>query len=37
MLVHISVPIMIDDSAIGALTVGKTVSSELGSRPDRAR
>jgi hypothetical protein len=37
MLVQISVPIMIDDSAIGALTVGKTVSSELGSRPDRAR
>jgi hypothetical protein len=34
MLVQISVPIMIDDSAIGALTVGKTVSSELGSRPD---
>jgi len=37
MLVQISVPIMIDDSAIGALTVGKTVSSELGSRPDRGQ
>ena len=33
MLVQISVPIMSDDRAIGALTVGKTVSSELGSRP----
>jgi hypothetical protein len=33
MLVQISVPIMSDGRAIGALTVGKTVSSELGSRP----
>jgi hypothetical protein len=37
MLVQISVPIMSDGSAIGALTVGKTVSSELGTRPDRGR
>ena len=35
MLVQISVPIMSDGRAIGALTVGKTVSSELGSRPAR--
>jgi hypothetical protein len=33
MLVQISVPIMSDGRAVGALTVGKTVSSKLGSRP----
>ena len=33
MLVQISVPIMSDGRAVGSLTVGKTVSSELGSRP----
>jgi hypothetical protein len=33
MLVQISAPIMRNGRAVGALTVGKTVSSELGSRP----
>jgi hypothetical protein len=33
MLVQISVPIMRDGRAVGSLTVGKTVSSKLGSRP----
>lgn len=37
MLVQISVPIMSDGRAIGALTVGKTVSSELGPRPAGTR
>jgi hypothetical protein len=37
MLVQISVPIMNDGRAIGALTVGKTVSSELEPRPAETR
>jgi hypothetical protein len=37
MLVQISVPIMSGGRAVGALTVGKTVSSELGSRPAKTR